>query len=444
MGSSRLAVNIGFQQSVRREFSHPEVPYQDVPGLYLQLNTLSYDVKYFFQEMNGWNLSVGVNGMYQQNTATNGTEFVIPSYHQFDFGTFAMVKKTFGKLDFAGGLRFDTRSFNNDGMYTKPNPVSGFDMPVTGSDTIGANHVFYNYSHLFSGASGSIGITYNFTDKLAAKLNLARGYRAPNISEISANGVHPGTGFAQIGNTNFVPEFSLQEDAGLSYIAKHLDIEFSVFHNTVSNYIYNQRLQSLNGGDSMTASGGQNFPTYKFQQGKAELYGGELSVDIHPIKALHFENSISVVYALNKSLDSKLINDSNKWLPFIPPMHGISELRYDFSSVKHHLANGFIKIQLAYYATQNKVYLADNTETATAGYTLFNMGIGSGFTNKKGKTVATLSVMVNNVFDIAYRDHMSRLKYFLYSANDTNPNHGLYNMGRNIGIKLEIPLNKLS
>ena len=85
-----------------------------------------------------------------------------------------------------------------------------------------------------------------------------------------------------------------------------------------------------------------------------------------------------------------------------------------------------------------------NTETATAGYTLFNMGLGSGFTNKKGKTVATLSVMVNNVFDIAYRDHMSRLKYFLYSANDTNPNHGLYNMGRNIGIKLEIPLNKLS
>ncbi|MFX9089389.1 hypothetical protein ABTN55_19730, partial [Acinetobacter baumannii] len=77
--------------------------------------------------------------MYQTNTVTNGTEFVIPSYHQFDAGPFITVKKTYSKLDIAGGLRYDIRSFNSSELYTKPDPISGFDKPVYGVDTIGAD-----------------------------------------------------------------------------------------------------------------------------------------------------------------------------------------------------------------------------------------------------------------------------------------------------------------
>ncbi|HNP79145.1 MAG TPA: TonB-dependent receptor plug domain-containing protein, partial [Cyclobacteriaceae bacterium] len=78
--NSRLDFNLGLQRSVRREFSHPEAPYQDVAGLYLQLNTITYDVKYFIPEFRNWEMVVGVNGMYQVNDATKGTEFLIPSY----------------------------------------------------------------------------------------------------------------------------------------------------------------------------------------------------------------------------------------------------------------------------------------------------------------------------------------------------------------------------
>jgi iron complex outermembrane receptor protein len=35
IGNSHLIVNLGFQRSMRREFSHPEVPFQDVAGLFL-------------------------------------------------------------------------------------------------------------------------------------------------------------------------------------------------------------------------------------------------------------------------------------------------------------------------------------------------------------------------------------------------------------------------
>jgi iron complex outermembrane recepter protein len=436
LGGGRLAVNIGLQRSVRREFSHPEQPYQDVPGLFLQLNTYSYDVKYFLPEYSGWNTTVGVNGMYQDNTVTKGTEFVIPSYRQFDLGPFAMIKKSFDKLDIAGGIRFDTRSFTNDELYTKPDPVTKFDMPVYGADTVGADKPFSKYSKTFSGFSGSLGATYNFTEKLSVKANISRGYRSPNIAEISSNGVHPGTNIYQIGNQDFKPEFSLQEDIGFSFSSKYCVINFSIFNNSITNYIFNRRLLNAAGSDSVIVAPNQ---TYQFQQGKAQLYGGELSFDVHPVKALHFENSLSAVYGLNKDVPAKLQSDSNKYLPSIPPLHGLSELRYDFASATHHIVNGFVKIQLAYYARQNRVYLTDNTETPTPGYALFNAGAGAGFTNRKNKTIFNLYLMGDNLFDVAYQDHLSRLKYFEFYPTDPRPYHGIYNMGRNVSLKLDFP-----
>lgn len=46
----------------------------------------------------------GINGMYQNNNVTKGTEFIIPSYRQFDIGLFIFVKKSIKKLEVTGGL----------------------------------------------------------------------------------------------------------------------------------------------------------------------------------------------------------------------------------------------------------------------------------------------------------------------------------------------------
>jgi iron complex outermembrane receptor protein len=431
----RLQVNMGFQRSIRREFSHP-VAYT-TPGLYLQLNSLTYDIKYFLPEFDNFNVTVGINGMYQDNNSTKGTEFVIPSYRQLDIGPFLLVKRSFDKLDISGGIRFDTRSFRNDQLYTDTDPATGFDRPVYGADTVGATQQFYNYRKSFSGVSGSIGATYNFSDQFSVKANIARGFRSPNIAEISANGVHPGTNIYQLGNPDFKPEFSLQEDIGLVYSSRYVVASLDLFNNFISNYIYNQRLLNPDGSDYVIVPGNQ---TFQFAASKARLYGGEVSIDIHPVKALHFENSLSIVYGTNKGGQNKAMGDSAKYLPFIPPTHGISELRYEFNAKSSHLVHAFVKVQLEYSAAQNRAFLAYNTETPTAGYTLFNAGIGGSLTDKKGKTIVNIYLNGNNLFDEAYFDHLSRLKYFLYSPTDTNPAHGIHNMGRNISLKLDFPL----
>ncbi len=434
LGSGRLTVNLGFERSVRREYSHPEEA--DIPGLFLQLNSYVYDVKYSFPSFSGWDLTTGINGMYQQNTSTNGTDFIIPSFHQFDIGPFAMIKKSFEKLDISGGLRFDSRSFSNEQMYTGTNPVTGFDMPLYGADTAGAYQAFPYYHKVFTGYSGSLGLTYSFTNQWSAKANISRGYRSPNISEISANGVHPGTGIYQVGNPNFNPEFNLQEDVGVNFRSKIAVIDFSVFYNSVSDYIFNEKILAADGSDSLR----DNNKVYQFRQGKAALYGGELSFDIHPIEHLHFENSVSLVYGNLLSSPGKPVTDSTRYLPDIPPVHGLSELKYDFENKNLHLVNGFVQVSAAISGPQNRPYLADNTETATPGYTLINAGLGTGFTNKKNKLLFNLYVFANNIFDVAYQDHLSRLKYFEPYPTDPRPYHGIYNMGRNISVKLDFPL----
>jgi iron complex outermembrane receptor protein len=437
LGSGRLALNLAFQKSTRREYSHPEV---EIPGLFLQLNTYSYDAKYYFKEREGLSITTGINGMYQDNNVGKGTEFIIPSYRQFDFGPFIFAKKTMGKLEVAGGLRYDFRNFSNDDLYENTDPSTGFEHVVKGNDTVGANHVFTAYQHTFSGASGSIGLSYKINDQFSVKANIGRGYRAPNISEISANGVHPGTNMYQIGNLNFKPEFNLQEDVGIAFNSTHVSINADAFNNNIQNYIYNQKLESKLGGDSIIVPGNQ---TFKFVASRAHLYGGELSIDIHPHPWdwLHFENSLSVVYATNEGVAGEgKISDSAKYLPFIPPLHTMSELRANIKKMGNSFANAFVKVQFEVYAKQDRVYLANNTETPTAGYQLFNAGFGSDILNKKGKTVLTLSFFGNNLFNIAYQSGLNRLKYFEpYPGNFTGHN-GIYNMGRNFGLRVNVPL----
>ena len=431
--AGRLGINLSYQNSQRQEFSHPEQ--LTIPGLNLNLNTYNYDVKYYAPEIKGWNITFGANGMYQKNDVTKGTDFIIPSYHQFDIGPFVYAKKTMGKIDISGGLRYDNRALSSDALYTKPNASTGFDMAV--ADTAGASLKFAHSKHSYNGLSGSIGFTYNASDKLSFKANAARGYRAPNISEISSDGVHPGTNIYQVGGSTFKPEFSTQQDIGIVYASRYAVFNLSLFNNHLKNYIFNQKLLTASGADSVIIAPNE---TFMFQQGKAILYGGEMNIDLHPFKNLHFENSFSAVYALNKSSSNgKKLTDSAKYLPFIPPFHGVSELRFDINNKEHHIANGFIKAQLVYYAAQNRAYLTSNTETATAGYALFNMGAGTGIANKAGKTIFNIYLMANNIFDVAYYDHLSRPKYFT-SPTGADPSRGIRNMGRNISFKLEFPL----
>lgn len=434
-GESKLGLTLGFQKNIRQEYSHPQAA--AIPGLYLVLNTYTYDAKFHFPDRNGLETTIGLNGMAQENQ-NKGTEFIIPDYHQFDIGPFLHVKKSLGKIDLSAGIRLDSRFFSNDEMFVAKDPSSGFDIQVNSTSTLPKEKTFKKYSHTYSGLSGSAGISYRINEDLTIKANIARGFRAPNILEISANGVHPGTNIFQIGNLNFKPEFSLQEDLAIFYAHGHLKGSIELFNTDISNYIFNQKILNHLGNDSIIVSGSE---TFKFQQSRAHLYGGEVSLDIHPhpLDWLHFENSISFIYAVNKGTTGVSVAADAEYLPFIPPFHTHSELRADITQKVKFFSAIYAKIEMEYYARQDRIYLAGNTETVTPGYELFNAGIGTDLLNKKGKTICSIHISGNNITDVAYQSHLSRLKYFEQYPNNSTGRSGIYNMGRNIGLKLLFP-----
>ena len=261
-------------------------------------------------------------------------------------------------------------------------------------------------------------------------MNVSKGYRAPNISELGANGEHEGTGRYEIGDPDLKAESSFQIDGAFGLNSEHITTEIDVFHNTINRFIFLQKLNSVNGGDSIT----QGANTFQFVQGNANLLGGEISIDIHPhpIHWLHFENSFSYVQATQTNQP-----DSLKNLPLIPAPKLVSELKADIKKIGKYISNAYVSVELENYFEQNKFYSAFGTETKTPGYSLINIGMGGEIT-RKSKTICSIYISTNNITDVAYQHHLSRLKYG--AANNTSGRTGVYNMGRNISFKILLPL----
>jgi len=433
IGNGELAVLTGLQQNVRREFNHPTAPKQ--PGLNVVLNTLNYEVKYSFPEWLGMNFTYGINGMYQQNKNRDATDFPIPDYQLFDIGTYLLAKKEFKKIVITGGLRSDNRSISWNNFYTRKETVSGFVKQVNAQDTAGAILAFPAYKKHFSGLSGSLGLVYNISNTITLKANIARGYRSPSIPEIGSDGLDPGARIYYIGNRDFRPEFNLQTDLGLFMSYPDADINVEIFNNNISNYIFFQKLFDANGQPLEIVPG--NF-TYQYKQGSARIYGAEATWVLHP-KAwtwFNFQQSLSAITGINTDQTAlKLLGENAKYLPLIPPFRTASRLRLALPQKSVNLNDCFLQAELETYATQNRFYAVDNTETQTKGYKLVNLGAGVSITNKKDKTVCRLMVNANNLFDVSYQSHQNRLKYFEYYQQSPNGHYGIYNMGRNFAVK---------
>ena len=126
-----------------------------------------------------------------------------------------------------------------------------------------------------------------------------------------------------------------------------------------------------------------------------------------------------------------------KYLPLTPAPKFSSELKATKRKMGKSLANAYIKFGIEKYFTQDKYYAAYGTETATPGYMLLNFGFG-GDVLAKEKTLFSFYVSANNLSDVGYQSHLSRLKYA--DENTVSGRRGVYNMGRNISFKIMVPV----
>ena len=201
------------------------------------------------------------------------------------------------------------------------------------------------------------------------------------------------------------------------------------------HFIFYSKLRSVQGGDSLVNVNNDFIPGFQFMQQNAQLYGSEFVLDIHPHPWdwLHFENTFSFVRG---TFDFDVDNSKN--LPLIPAEKWSSELRAEIKNAGKLLKNVFLELEMINTFKQNKPFLGFDTESKTAGYILWNSNFGAEIKGNKNQNLFSIYFSVLNIGDLAYQNHLSRLKYL--DINNVTGNSGVYNAGRNFSVKINIPI----
>ena len=412
--NARLSLNAGFQRNQRIEFGNTDDLSEK--ELHFDLGTITFSGIYHAAEKNSWKKSYGINGMVQQNQ-NRGEEVLIPEYSLFDIGAFVYLQKSWEKITMSGGMRYDHRAVDSRSF-------------MEGSDL-----KFAAFKKNYSNISGSVGVTIQASKMITVKLNVARGFRAPNLSELASNGAHEGANRYEYGEQDLKSETSFQLDGGFELNSEHISLEANFFHNDINNFIFYRKLLSRNGGDSTINVDGTMIPAFQFNQQTVKMAGMEMKFDIHPhpLDWLHIENTFSYVKGLFKNSI-----DGTRNIPFIPAARLISEIRADLLREASFIRNLSLRAEMDNTFSQNEPFTGYGTETRTPGYTLFNAGISMELLSKKNKVLASIYLNAANLSDVGYQSHLSRLKYA--AENNATGRRGVYNMGRNYSIKLNIPI----
>ena len=429
---SKLDYTIGYQKNIRKELTHPSDLSQ--PGLLINLNTLNYHLIYRLPGNEKHTTSFGINGMWQMNSNGRATSFPIPDYNLFDAGIFASNHLKIKRFTISGGIRFDTRWLGVNDLYTFIDKATGFTQRAYTVSHPEQAQQYQAFTSNFNGLSGSAGFTYLINPSWHFKCNLSRGYRAPGINELTANGLDPGARIIYQGNKNIKPEFSNQQDIGVYFENELIQSSITVFHNYIQNYIYLSQQADANNLPVVDAQGNR---TFSYNQSQARLYGAEFSLVTQPalLKGFKLSNSFQFVNGYNLDPVFKGKGIEGAYLPFIPPALFNTAISKPIAVKRKYLQNLLPEFEIEYTAAQHRFLALNGTETFTPHYLLLHASLQATVLDT-GKKQLHLHLFVNNLLDTVYQSHMSRLKYFEY-FRDSRPNaSGIWNMGRNIGVKM--------
>ena len=380
LGKVKLEVNSAYQNNRRRLYG------KDKYMVDMTLQAINYDVKAHLTSSKKSNLIVGFQGNYLQSINADAPKHIIPNYFTNDFSVYTLLQhKIFSKLNLQVGARFDYRN-----MYI-PQHID----PSTKS----ISSVSRDYKY----PSFTLGSTYSLNKHILFRTNIASAFRAPNVAELTQDGMH-GNRYER-GDIKLKVQNSLEGDMGIHIHFENWAWDISAYYNKINNYIYLQL-------DTATSSAYRK--EYKYTQTNAYIYGLETGAEYAPLKYL----SLKAVYNFTIGRQT----DGN-YLPFIPQ----NKLKLNIKLHKQKFAfmhNAFVNIGATFASAQNN---PSQFETASAKYALLNMGIGFDWITHK-RTI-TFGLYGQNITNTVYIDHLSTLK-----------DAGYYNMGRNIALKVRIPL----
>ena len=396
-GQNTLNVDLGYQSNTRELIAGGINPQNELVApqvVSMELNTFTYNTK-FNMPTGDHNLIFGVNGVILNNEADESKPNIpMPDAEVNDIGLYAIGDFQLSEnLILTSGLRYDYRN------------MKSFPVATTNTDR-------FEVDNTYNSVNGSVGITYNFNENQFLKANLARGFRSPNIPELTQNGIHGGR--FERGDPDLDAQSNYQLDLTYHLHTNWATLSVAPFFNTLDNYIY---LVKTN--EDAPIGGGKIF---QHVQNDANLYGGEIALDIHPLDWLGIHGSYSMIRA-DITDDSEGIDHPT----FTPQDRLTGEIKIQQDQL------GFFKRTYASIEVMNffEQTRTGQNEAITPAYTLLNARIGASLSI--GKQDIDLFITGNNLANETYFDHLSITKPL-----------GLNMMGRNIMFGLNVPFQILT
>ena len=176
----------------------------------MHLSTFNYNIKYELPKINDFEIIIGTQGMFQKNK-NFGFETLIPDANTTDAGIFGTSHYHWKKHAIQFGLRYDYRKIQITPL---------------------------NTNKQFNSFNGAVGFKTDFSSKITGRINLASGFRAPNLAELTSDGEHEGSNRYEIGDLELTNEQNVQLDLNLNYKSDHFEFFINGFYNTINDYIF--------------------------------------------------------------------------------------------------------------------------------------------------------------------------------------------------------------
>jgi iron complex outermembrane receptor protein len=381
-----------YQKNFRREYDVVRVDKGNAQ-LNLTLATQTLNLNLDHKKIKGIEGQLGIDGISQQNYLGKGDRIFIPNYRSFGGGAYLIERYKAKSYSIEAGLRYDNR------FYDVYNPE-------------GAHQQIVNYKFDFSSVSGTLGFNQQLTDKWSWSATLGRAWRAPQASEMFSAGLHQGAARIEIGNKTLQPETSWNLNLETKYAAKKWLAELSVYSQYINNYIYLEP-----GTDILTIRG--YYKRFNYKQTDALLSGTDATVTYQFPNNLQSTAKASLLYA--RDLTAK------DWLILMPPNRFSLGAKYTHS-VSKTLQDCYISLDARYVTQQKRIpanFDAIDYPRPPQEYFLLDASLGT--TLNINKQPINISLSVDNMLNVKYRDYLDAFRYFIDQP------------GRNVVLRLNIP-----
>lgn len=382
----------GWQSNARQEFDG-HTRSRGRANFDLTLTTYTADLKLKHDPIGSVFGTIGFSAMRQGNVG-QGLSFLIPNFRSYTTGIYILETFSEDLLTLSAGARGDYHW-----MKVFSNPDRNIDERV----------------HEYSNLAGAFGAIYQFEPEWSLNLNVGAGWRPPTVNELYSYGVHHGTAQFEIGDKNMISEKSYSIDATLKHRGESSSVEISGYVNRMDDFIF--AFPSLQ--PTLTLRG--IFPTMIYRQSNVVLHGIDASAEYQAAEDLRIGASLSAVRGRDEEKNEPLFQmpaDRLKgWAHVHLPLHFGLEEAY---------------VELTGTAVDRQSRTPANTDylPPPPGYLLFDIEYGGEFI--MGPHMVSFNITVQNIFNAAYRDYLSRFRYFI-----DNP-------GRDIIMRVQIPFGKSS